>query len=367
MPNDSDRRVISVPNSSHTVARNVSEYLKRCFPQTDQTIIEANLLEKRYDMYYLVDSSTNILGILAAKLDPGKNEVYLTHACKTRSNSGKKVFEKMFKKVKEVYGENIRYYMKVRGDNKEAIKAFKRQNFRKRLNSGFILKDYSYYIIMNSTKRPEQKAYKIAKEFRVGQSVTETGFDIVSLRRALIDVTAERWFEHKLKWQRSKSSDKHMHMIYGNLAITMFIAINQYLTTPIRNTQLYIEELNNLSSLSPENISKIGANYYQNQNGKGKHKTNNRMKPTTRDIFRFGVYDMTFKELKKLARQQFDKMYTPIKEKLEMEVKRNELTPKLILNTINKNFQGGDGEKGLSFFGHNMGMYQYLAMIGFNQ
>lgn len=362
MSNNNDRKVIAVPESSHIVAKYVTEYLSKCFPKKDPSFIEGDLLQKKYDMFYLVDSEKTVLGILAAKPDPARNEVYITHVCKTTPRAGKGIFARLYEGVKERYGENVRYHLKVRGNNQIAIRAYKKQDFRKRLNHGFKLTDDSYYIVMNSTKVSD--AFKIAQDFRVGQSVRETGLDIVTLRRALLDVTIQRWVNHKLKWQRSKGTkDSHMHMIYGNLAITMFIAINQYLSTGVHESQVFSGKEKLTEKVSTEFLKRAGANYLTNQTGSGRHVKNNTTQFTTLDLFKAGVFNKSFKDLKKLARERFDIMYRPVKKELK-KIKKSELSAKTIMNAINRTFKGRSQNEGLDFYGHNMGMYQYLAMFG---
>lgn len=366
MSNNNVRDVIAVPGSSHVVAKYVTEYLAVCFPKKDPSFIEGDLLQKKYDMFYLVDSEKTVLGILAAKPDPVRNEVYITHVCKTTPRAGKGVFAQLYEAVKERYGENVRYHLKVRGDNKTAIKAYKKLDFRKRLNRGFRLTDDSYYIEMNSTKVTD--AFKIAQDFRVGQSVRETGLDIVTLRKSLLDVTMQRWVNHKLKWQRSNGTkDSHMHMIYGNLAITMFIAINQYLSTGVHESQVFTEKDKLTGRVTKEYLKRVGANYLTNhKTGNGRHLKNNNSQFTTLDLFKAGVFNKSFKDFKKLARERFDIMYKPVKKELK-KIKKSELSAKTIMNAINRTFKGRSQNDGLDFYGHNMGMYQYLAMFGHNE
>lgn len=364
MSNNNDRMVIAVPESSQIVAEYVTEYLAECFPKKDPSFIKGDLLQKKYDMFYLVDPENKVLGILAAKPDPAKNEVYITHVCKTTPRAGQGVFARLYKGVKERYGENVRYHLKVRGNNKTAIKAYKKLDFRKRLNRGFKLTDDSYYIEMNSTK--VTNAFKIADDFRVGQSVRETGLDIVTLRKSLLDVTTQRWVNHKLKWQRSKGAkDGHMHMIYGNLAITMFIAINQYLSTGVHESQVFTGKDKLTGHVTNPFLKRVGANYLTNKTGNGRHSKNNNSQFTTLDLFKAGVFNKSFKDLKKLARERFDIMYKPVKKELK-KIKKSELSAKTILNAINRTFKGRSQNNGLDFYGHNMGMYQYLAMFGHN-
>jgi hypothetical protein len=389
MSNDNNRKVMVLPYSSHNIAKDVTKYLAGCFSKKKPTVIMNDLLRNKYDMFYMVDREMNVLGILSTKPDMIKNEVYITNVCKiTSSGAGKGVFEELFKKVKKYYETkkksylnnlkrthqnvntvlqgNIRYYLQVNEDNRFVIKLFKSHGFRKRHNLGFKLSKNknAYLVTMNTTKIPD--TLKIAKNFHVGQNFENT-IDIITLRRALLDVTTKRWIQHKLRWQNKRIKERHMHMIYGNLAITMFITINQYLSTGIKGWQIQVEEIGSFPEIPNQNLSRIGANYAQN----GRHVKNNNTTFTTLDIFRSGVYDLSFTELKKLARTRFDEMYEPIKKKIVAKIVRdrstNNLSPKVILNIINTNFKGRNEKNGLTFFGHNMGMYQYLAMLGLFQ
>jgi hypothetical protein len=104
-------------------------------------------------------------------------------------------------------------------------------------------------------------------------------------------------------------------------------------------------------------VSNSGSNYYRS-NGPGTVP-----RPTSIDLFRNGVYNKTFTQLKAEAIMVFEEIFQRMKAR-ETPPRTN--NPKDYLLYINRNFTGrGNGMNIMRFYTHNLGMYQFLAMYGY--
>lgn len=348
--------VVYVPQSSkNAVEKGIVKDLLKCFPNKTQASLERDLQNKNYDMFYIVQNG-NSQGFFAAKLD-NNNDVYITHVCKTSHQKG--IFAKLLNKAQEVYSNANRFYLKVREDNETAIAVYRRAGFRVRTN--VLMKPTanrkSYTITMNSTQL--DSAIKIARNMRVGQSFA--GVNSSVLRNALLEVTRDRWLYHKQKWIHANSEDSYMHLIYGNLAVSMFLAINQYMDGTAKPFVMNYSNVPFQAFVSVTDMKKIGANYWVSSSGNSTHKYG--YQPTSLDIFKDSVYDKSFATLKKLAKPVFDKMYFDM---ISREAPPKDVSnPKTVLSYVNRNFTGRGNTDIMNFYTHNLGVYQFLAMYGY--
>lgn len=352
--------IFFVPKSSNdALKKGIIKDLQYCFPNKDIKFLEKDLKTKKYDMFYVVKIGVS-QGFLAASID-NNNDVYITHVCKTSSMKG--VFGKLMQKVKSVYKTANKFYLKVREDNPAAISAYKKAGFRIRTNVLInpTKNKKSFLVTMNSTQL--DKAIDIARNLRVGQTYAQLNMNRDLLRNALLEVTRDRWLYHKQKWLYGQGDDTYMQLIYGNLAVTMFIAINQYLDYGNPSVFQYSESPFALNlQLHPELSKHIGANYLQDSNGQGTHKNSGKFAQSY-DMFKNNVYNKSFTELKKLAKSTFEKIYNDMISRETIPSKLND--PKTILNYINRNFTGRGNTDIMQFYTHNLGIYQFLSMYGY--
>ena len=350
--------VVYVPKSSKVaVDKGIVNDLLKCFPNKTRAFLEKDLQTKDYDMFYVVKNGVSE-GFFATKLD-NNNDVYITHVCKTSKQEG--LFRKLLDKAKDVYPNANKFYLKVRENNEQAVAVYKRAGFRVRTN--VLLKptanDNGYILTMNTTQL--DNAVKIARNMRVGNTYEGIPIDRNALSNALLEVTRDRWLYHKQKWVYAKTNDAHMHLIYGNLAVTMFLAIIQYIDGSAKPFVADYSDVPLQTYISVTNIKKIGADYWVNTLGNSTHKYGT--KAMSLDIFKNTVYDKSFTALKKVAKDVFDRMYLDM---ISRESPPKDMSdPRAVLAYVNRNFTGRGDTDVMTFYTHNLGIYQFLAMYGY--
>lgn len=355
-----DGQVLYVKNSSRLLINNrnngpkLLRLLSGCFPNKKVEFLINDLRTNNYDLFYIINN--NDLGaITACKVNPN-GDVYITHVCKNPQYKKKNVFFNIFQAIKNTYGSNRRFHLKVREKNKAAIEAYKKAGFRKRYNMPITRTSNktNYSITMNTTQIESNRL--IANElYHIGYMYSTNPRTIIQLRKYLIDITRDRWLYHKTKWIKPASGTKYwMQLIYGNLAITYFVVTNQYIDSQpfvLPDSDIPIS----VPSINIFNYSRIGMNYKNPVDG-----------TFSFDIFRENKIKMSFKELKKYADEVFESIYNKMISREPIPNPR-EATAKDYLNYVNRNFTGrGNGMNIMTFYTHNLGMYQFLAMYGYN-
>jgi GNAT superfamily N-acetyltransferase len=350
--------VVYVPKSSKVaVAKGIVNDLSKCFPNKTKAFLENDLQNKNYDMFYVVKDGVSD-GFFAAKVDDN-NDVYITHVCKTSQQQG--IFGKLLDKAKDVYPNANKFYLKVREDNEKAVATYKKAGFRVRTD--VLMKptanNKGYTLTMNTTQLDD--AVRIARNMRVGDTYEGTGVSKNVLSNALLEVTRDRWLYHKQKWVYAKTDDAYMHLIYGNLAVTMFLAINQYIDGSVKPFVAEFSDVPLQTYISVTDIKKIGANYWINSLGNSTHKYGT--KAMSLDVFKNTVYDKSFPELKKIAKSVFDTMYLDM---ISREPPPKDVSDsRTVLAYVNRNFTGRGNTDIMRFYTHNLGVYQFLAMYGY--
>lgn len=337
------------------LASQLSSILKECYPGKNKQFLENNLKSKNYDVFWITQNSS-VQALLMTKED-SNGDVYITHVCKRPSYIAKGVFEVLFSKVKQVYG-NKRYLLQVREKtNPQARKAYEKAGFaiRRNLPIKRTKNMANYLVTMNTTKENALKAQ--IRKITVGTKFSAFGLGgtyammAIQVRNELLEITRERWSLHKKKWNKPAGDEPWMHLIYGNLAVTFFVVVNQYLgrsnPSVFSNSEVPYTKVIQIVG----NQHNLGINY-ESSNG-----------TYSGDLFRDGIYNKTFIQLKKMARQVFDDIYQTM---LNRETPPQNGTAKDYLLYVNRNFTGRGNVNKMLFYTHNLGMYQFLAMFGYH-
>lgn len=228
---------------------------------------------------------------------------------------------------------------------------------------------------------PKNKINLIQKVQTTGMQIRKNykSKEIVKLNNtrinSIITETLKKWKVHRKKWNQA---DGYMHLIYGNLAITRCLVMLYYI-----NTEPFVLDKSSEKSnfhINVKNIRRIGANYFASPFS-ATHKTKPSwcpVVPTTLDIMRKEIYNLSWNDLQNYATDIFDNyIYEIIGNKLpksfnhEFKRKYNNQSFKArdvvdIMNFINTNFVGRSGQGDImTFYGHNLGMFQFLAMYGY--
>ena len=364
--------------SECNVKRGLVSFLQKCFPKKNPEFLEKNLVKKNYDMFYL-KLNNRIHAVCAVKQD-NNGDIYITHVCKDPDSNMTKTFLKLFKKIKETYGPLQRYYLNVREKtNPAALKVYKNAGFRIRTNLPLKLtKNRNNYITVMNTTKPDTLDSMI-RNITVG-----TRFDFFNMgrinnsqklqriRNRLLEVTRERWLLHKQKWMDNIGESPWMHLIYGNLAVTFFVMVNQYLDSTIGPSVFPYSEVPFTMDVIAQTLHNTGANYFYNESDPGaraSHKniiplrTSYTKRPLSVDFFKNDVYNKTYTQLKKLAKSKFDEIY---RDMIARETPPLNGSVKEYLKYVNRNFTGRGNTNIMKFYTHNLGIYQFLAMYGYH-
>lgn len=353
------------PGYSREIANIIVPVLQMCFPNKNRNFLRNDVINKNYDVFWIQEGNGArgiVQAVLMAKVDLN-GDVYITHVCKRSTYNRRRTFQALFSKAKEVYGEHRRYHLKVRENNPTAKKAYERAGFSIRRNIPITrtTNRQNYIVTMNTTQ--ENALRSLIRNITVGtqfnafraplNAATTNQQLQFNVRNELKEITRQRWLLHKTKWNNPAGNEPWMQLIFGNLAVSFFVVVNQYLDSISPLSVLPNSDTPYQMNLRVTGNLRNGGTNYHGANGS-----------YSGDLFRDEIYNKTFTQLKNYARRVFNQIY-------EFMLRRenppaNGASPKDYLLYINRNFTGrGNGTNIMRFYTHNLGMYQFLAMFGY--
>jgi len=186
----------------------------------------------------------------------------------------------------------------------------------------------------------------------------------------LLKITEYRWLFCRSRFT-SREPESYKYLAIGNLSITFFIMCLQYNQIDKNNSvisrprrQFDIKRYKTLYAFNSKSPKKYkGSNYFPTHDPKKGNL------PGSFDIFMESHVLKSFEELKiDLVKQINYVMKTVLdKNKVIKNVHNTKLVPTNIisvLNNINKSFERNQDDTMFTFWTHNMGMYQYIALLG---
>ena len=108
-----------------------------------------------------------------------------------------------------------------------------------------------------------------------------------NVRNELKEITRQRWLLHKSKWNNPAGNEPWMHLIFGNLAVSFFVVVNQYLDSRSPLSVLPNSDTPYQMNLRVTGNLRNGGTNYHGANGS-----------YSGDLFRDEIYNKTFTQLK---------------------------------------------------------------------
>jgi hypothetical protein len=295
-------------------------------------------------IWFIQYNATEIFGTVATKVVD--NKIYITHVAKKPGYKNPEFFKKMYDKVVSFYKKNLpqitTFELKAAKSKPQLIKYYESIGFVKSSET-------SVSFVMTKSEAPEQSAISLNLDSPKPFSP--------NTRNKLLAITQTRWLKARSMWQASNASS-WKGLLLGNLAMSMFVMLNQYSLKPVK----YVDKTKNFGNTGRN----TGANYFYNERQPNvthpPRNIPNRSKFGTYDIFRIG-YNDTFEELKIQLLREFDIIYTAW---LSQANAGSFTSPLDVINSIVKFFGRNNviirGTAYMNFYRANNGLFQWLTM-----
>jgi hypothetical protein len=313
--------------------------------QKPKTVSFLKNSELKSFIWFIQYNSSTIFGTVATKVVD--NKIYITHVAKRPGYKNPDFFKMMYAKIVSFYRKNIpqitTFELKVSKMKPQLYNYYERVGFTK---SGETAASY----IMTKSEASESNVLKLTLDSpKPFSSFTRT---------KLREITKTRWSKAQKLWQAANSSS-WQGLLLGNLAMSMFVMLNQYSLKPVK----YVNRPKNSSN----NGKGTGSNYFHNNFQPNvthpPRNITNRSKFGTYDIFRSGLYNKTYEELKTQLLQEFDIIYNAWLSQTDVNP---DSSPLDIINSVVKFFGRNsvviNGVSYMNFYGANNGLFQWLTM-----